>query len=80
MRAGGVMKEKDYPYENKDGACRFNKSAKIAKIMGFIDLPQYDINILKTVLATDGPLVTYVYMNLTNFYSYKEGWSITAYV
>ncbi|KAJ9578171.1 hypothetical protein L9F63_005603, partial [Diploptera punctata] len=72
QKNGGIDTEKTYPYEAKDGKCRFNRSNVGATISGYVSLPRGDENKLTEAVATIGPIS--VGMNVPrDFCDYSEG-------
>ena len=49
---GGLDTEESYPYEGKDGQCRYKTSDIGAKDVGFKNVPSGDENALKFAIAT----------------------------
>ena len=49
---GGIDTEESYPYEAKDGKCRYNPDHKGARVSGFTKVPSGDENTLKQAIAT----------------------------
>ena len=49
---GGIDTEESYPYEAKDGKCRYNPDHKGARVSGFTKVPSGDENTLKQAVAT----------------------------
>ena len=48
---GGLDTEESYPYEGRDGECRFKSSNIGAKDVGYKIIPSGDENALKAVIA-----------------------------
>lgn len=56
LKAGGLMKEKDYPYTGTDrGTCKFDKS-KIAASVSNFSVVSLDEDQIAANLVTNGPL------------------------
>ncbi|KAK4774886.1 hypothetical protein SAY86_009821 [Trapa natans] len=56
LKAGGLMREKDYPYTGKDGgACNFDKSKIVASVSNF-SVVSLDENQIAANLVKNGPL------------------------
>lgn len=53
---GGIDAEDSYPYEGRDGKCRFNKTTVAATVSGYTYLPEGDEEALKKAVATVGPI------------------------
>ncbi|XP_028138891.1 procathepsin L-like [Diabrotica virgifera virgifera] len=56
IEKGGIMSEKDYPYEGVDDNCRFDISKVAAKISNFIYIKKNDEEDLKNAVAAKGPI------------------------
>jgi len=54
-KQGGIDTEESYPYEAKEGKCRYNPNHKGARVTGFTTVPTGDENALKHAVATQGP-------------------------
>merc|ERR1712181_95626 len=54
----GIMSEEDYPYEHKDGDCRYNSSQAVASVTGHESVAhnEHDLEKPSTRLATPSPL------------------------
>ncbi|CAO2596384.1 Cathepsin Q [Lemmus lemmus] len=69
---GGLEAEATYPYEGKDGPCRFNPENVSAKIEGFVELPEYE-DVLMDAVATEGPIPAAIDALHESFKFYSEG-------
>ena len=49
---GGIDTEENYPYEGKEGECRYNPNHKGARVSRFTEVPSGDENALKLAVAT----------------------------
>lgn len=65
--------EVSYPYEARDGTCRFNPSAVGATDAGFTDLPTGDEYALKEAVATIGPISIAIDASHESFQLYESG-------
>ncbi|CAH1391324.1 unnamed protein product [Nezara viridula] len=70
---GGIDTEDSYPYEGRDGMCRFRKSAVGAVDSGAIELPGDDEEALKSAIATIGPVSVAIDAGQDSFRFYKSG-------
>uniref|UniRef100_UPI00301A8431 procathepsin L isoform 7 precursor n=1 Tax=Mus musculus TaxID=10090 RepID=UPI00301A8431 len=52
---GGLDSEESYPYEAKDGSCKYRAEFAVANDTGFVDIPQQEKALMKAV-ATVGPI------------------------
>lgn len=52
---GGLDSEDSYPYEAKDGTCKYRAEFAVANDTGFVDIPQQEKALMKAV-ATVGPI------------------------
>jgi len=69
----GIDTEKSYPYEAKEGKCRYTKRNSGATDTGFIDVPQGDEQKLKEALATVGPVSVAIDASQPTFQFYSQG-------
>lgn len=53
---GGLDSEESYPYEAKDGSCKYRAEYAVANDTGFVDIPQQEKALMKAV-ATVGPIL-----------------------
>ncbi|XP_034366233.1 cathepsin R [Arvicanthis niloticus] len=72
LHNGGLMSEAAYPYEGKDGPCRYNPKNSSAEITGFVSLPQSE-DILMVAVATIGPISAGIDASHESFKYYKRG-------
>lgn len=68
----GLDSEKAYPYEGKDGSCRYKAELSAANDTGFVDIPQREKALMKAV-AEIGPISVAIDAGLASFQFYKEG-------
>jgi len=69
----GIDTESSYPYEAKDGRCRFKKDKIGAEDSGFTDIPQGDEDALTAALASVGPVSVAIDASQESFQFYKKG-------
>jgi len=69
----GIDTETSYPYEAKDGRCRFKKADVGAEDSGFADIPAGDEDALTAALATVGPVSVAIDASHESFQFYKTG-------
>ncbi|XP_075226652.1 cathepsin L-like peptidase [Lycorma delicatula] len=69
----GIDTEESYPYEARDGPCRFNSDTVGATITSYYNLPQGDEETLKQVVAAIGPVSVAIDAGLQSFQSYGSG-------
>lgn len=70
---GGIDTEESYPYEAKDGKCRFNKDNVGATDTGFVDVESKSESALQDALATVGPISVAIDASHLGFQLYKSG-------
>ncbi|CAF0984938.1 unnamed protein product [Rotaria sordida] len=69
----GIDTEASYPYEAKDGNCRFNPKTVGATDTGFVDLPKENETALQIAIATVGPISVAVDASHSSFQFYSSG-------
>lgn len=69
---GGINTAASYPYEAKDGNCRFNRQHIGATCSRYVRIPSGDEQKLLHAVATRGP-VSVAFYTLSSFFSYKDG-------
>ena len=69
----GIDSENTYPYEAKNGKCRYKPANKGADDVGFIDVAQGDEDALLEALATVGPISVAIDASHTSFQLYHSG-------
>jgi len=69
---GGIMREADYPYEAKDGTCRFDVTKEVATVTGFVNIRKGDEQDLQDAVVNKGPVSVAIEVANT-FYSYSGG-------
>jgi len=73
FKTKGIDTEASYPYEARDGRCRFNKTNIGANDTGYTDIPEGDESALVAALATIGPISVAIDANHPSFQNYKRG-------
>ena len=69
----GIDTEVSYPYEGKNGPCRFKRSDVGATDMGFTDIQRESEMDLKTAVATVGPISVAIDAGHKSFQLYRSG-------
>lgn len=69
----GIDTEKSYPYEGKQGDCRFNPETVGAEDTGFIDIDQGNEHALKNGSASVGPISIAIDASHFSFQFYRMG-------
>jgi len=69
----GIDTEASYPYEAKEGKCRYKKQNSGATDTGFVDVPQGDEAKLKEAAATVGPISIAIDASQPSFQFYSKG-------
>uniref|UniRef100_A0A3Q0SEZ4 Cathepsin L.1 n=1 Tax=Amphilophus citrinellus TaxID=61819 RepID=A0A3Q0SEZ4_AMPCI len=62
-----------YPYEAKDGQCRYNPGNIGAKCTGYVDVNKGDEDALKEAVATIGPVSVAIDASRPSFQFYNSG-------
>ncbi|XP_062378390.1 procathepsin L-like [Sardina pilchardus] len=70
---GGIDTEESYPYEAKDGKCRFKPDSVGATCTGFVDITSGDENALQKAVATVGPVSVLIDAEHSSFQMYESG-------
>jgi len=70
---GGIDTEASYPYEARDGPCRFNPATIGATVAGFTDVPEGDEAALTQALASIGPISVAIDASHFSFQLYHQG-------
>ncbi|KAL6478447.1 hypothetical protein MHYP_G00142820 [Metynnis hypsauchen] len=73
MHSGGLQSESSYPYEAKDGICRFSPKNASATCSDYEELPSEDEAVLQEAVAVIGPISAAVNINRQTFQLYKSG-------
>merc|ERR1712212_1434008 len=68
----GIMSEEDYPYEHKDGECRFNSSQAVASVTGHESVAHNEHDLEKALYQVGYPISIAVHAG-SSFQHYKEG-------
>uniref|UniRef100_A0A8C9Q2P3 Peptidase C1A papain C-terminal domain-containing protein n=1 Tax=Spermophilus dauricus TaxID=99837 RepID=A0A8C9Q2P3_SPEDA len=69
---GGLESEDTYPYEAKDGSCRYKPENSVANDTGVIYIPKHE-EALKKAVASVGPISVSIDASLRSFQFYKKG-------
>ncbi|VDN58123.1 unnamed protein product [Dracunculus medinensis] len=69
----GIDTEESYPYEGRDGKCRFKKKNVGATDRGFIDIESGNEEVLKEAVATIGPISVAIDASGDKFQMYEKG-------
>jgi len=69
----GIDTEASYPYEAKDGQCRFNAANVGATISRFVDIPTGNESALEAAIAAVGPISVAIDAGHPSFQLYKSG-------
>jgi len=69
----GVDTEITYPYQARDGTCRFNTTNVAATDTGFTDIPSKNETALESAIATVGPISVAIDASKNSFQLYKSG-------
>ncbi|CAF1428998.1 unnamed protein product, partial [Didymodactylos carnosus] len=69
----GIDTEKSYPYEGKDGKCRFKRENVGANDTGYVDIKQGSESDLQIAIATIGPISVAMDASHPSFINYKSG-------
>lgn len=70
---GGVDTDSSYPYEARDGQCRFNRNNIGAKVTGYKYTKENDENDLMKAVASVGPVAVFIDASRQSFQSYNSG-------
>ncbi|XP_003743778.1 cathepsin L1 [Galendromus occidentalis] len=69
----GIDTEESYPYEGKQGKCRYHKEDSAGRDTGFVDIPSGNERALAKALATIGPVSVAIDASHESFQFYHEG-------
>lgn len=69
----GIDTEKSYPYEAKDGKCRYNAANVGSTDTGFTDIKKGDETDLQSAIASVGPISVAIDASKMSFQFYKSG-------
>ncbi|XP_064117238.1 procathepsin L-like [Macrobrachium nipponense] len=69
----GIDTEESYPYEAKDGKCRFDPAKVGATDTGFVDLPKGNESALQNAVAKIGPISVGIDASRSSFHFYHSG-------
>jgi len=70
---GGIDTEASYPYEARDGHCRFKPADIGATVAGYTDIPEGDEAALTQAIATVGPISVAIDASHFSFQLYHTG-------
>ncbi|XP_044231460.1 procathepsin L-like [Thunnus albacares] len=70
---GGLDTEDSYPYEAKDGKCRYDPAKIGANCTGYVNVKSNDEDALRDAVATIGPVSVAIDASQTSFQLYKSG-------
>ncbi|XP_053488299.1 procathepsin L-like [Ictalurus furcatus] len=70
---GGLDTEDSYPYEAKDGPCRYNPATTGATCTGYVNITYTDENALQEAVATIGPISVAIDAGHISFGQYTSG-------
>jgi len=70
---GGLDTEDSYPYQARQGKCRFKKKYVGVTCTGYTDVPSGKEDLLKEAVATVGPVSIAIDVTEDKFMLYKEG-------
>ncbi|XP_060735071.1 cathepsin L-like isoform X2 [Tachysurus vachellii] len=73
VKENGINTEESYPYEAKDGSCRYNPDTVGATCDGYMDINSGDENALKEAVATIGPISVAIDSSHMSFHLYESG-------
>merc|ERR1719507_853155 len=68
----GIMSEEDYPYEHKDGECRYNSTQAVASVTGHESVAHNEHDLEKALYQIGYPISIAVHAG-SSFQHYKEG-------
>jgi len=68
----GIDSWDSYPYEEKEGSCRYSAGSKAASCSGLVRVPKGE-SAMKDAVASAGPVSTAIDANHDSFMSYKSG-------
>ncbi|CAF3017585.1 unnamed protein product [Rotaria sp. Silwood2] len=70
---GGIDTEESYPYEARNGKCRFNSTNIGANSTGFRDIKTMDEAALTYAIAIRGPIAVFIDASHSSFQFYQSG-------
>ncbi|XP_041501043.1 procathepsin L [Microtus oregoni] len=72
MNNKGLDSEESYPYEAKEGPCKYRSEFAVANDTGYVDIPQQEKALMKAV-ATVGPIAVAMDASHPSFQFYRSG-------
>jgi len=69
----GINTEDDYPYEARDGECRYDGEREVAKVTGFQEIEPFSEEDQKAAVAEVGPVSIAIDASHRSFQFYSEG-------
>ncbi len=69
----GIDTERSYPYEGKEGVCRYRRADRGAGDVGFMDIPRKNETALEIAVATVGPISVAIDAGHKSFQFYSHG-------
>lgn len=70
---GGIDTEMSYPYEARDGLCRFSSRNVGATVTGYVSIPSSDERALMEAVSTVGPISVSIDASKDSFMHYSGG-------
>ncbi|XP_011304748.1 cathepsin L1 [Fopius arisanus] len=73
QRSGGLMAQVNYPYNAREGVCRYHDGMSVVNITSWAILPARDERALEAAVATVGPIATSINASPKTFQLYHTG-------
>jgi len=73
IMANGIEQETSYPYKAVDQKCAYNKSAVVASVIGYRNVPTKNETALQYYVATAGPVSVAIDASHNSFQFYRSG-------
>ncbi|XP_043088891.1 cathepsin S, ortholog 1 [Puntigrus tetrazona] len=73
IQNNGIDSEASYPYEHKQGECRYSVTGRAGYCSGFQNLPRHDEVALQNAVANIGPVSVGINAKLPSFHRYRGG-------
>nr|BAN20083.1 cathepsin L [Riptortus pedestris] len=70
---GGIDTAASYPYEARNGRCRFNNETIGARVSGYTEIPKDDEDALRDAVQNKGPVSVAIDASLYTFRFYRRG-------